>query len=174
MAPSLRPLTPVLSITLLAGLCLLASPFAHAADPTQSAAAALQVLTQAHEATAQAAHTEPSRETLQVKRSETLDMLVHRLYPGWPLKDEVLRRALADLNPHALPNAANNLLKRGSTLVLPNPEDIRRTLLRHYPTAASTLLPGAGGPDAEADPGRSGPAMAMPQGQDKRRWVRFP
>ncbi len=174
MAPSTRPTTTFLLIPVLTGLCLLASPRAPAAEPSRAAAAALQVLTQAHDSAPRPDSPAATRETLRVQRSETLDMLVRRLYPGWPLKDEVLRHALADLNPHALPNAANNLLKRGSTLVLPNVDDIRHALLRHYPAAASTLL-GAGAPGtptAAADGATTAPSS--PAGPDKRRWVRFP
>lgn len=138
------------------------------ADPG-SAAAALKVLTSpsTEEAPSPSANAAPTgRERLTVQRSETVDMLVRRLNPGSPFKDEVFRHALVDLNPSALPNAANNLLKRGSTLMLPNAEDLRRSLLKHYPGVAGVLQahPEAA---AEADsPVASGP--------DKRRWVRFP
>jgi len=101
-----------------------------------------------------------------VQRSETVDMLVRRLNPGSPFKDEVFRHALVDLNPSALPNAANNLLKRGSTLMLPNVEDLRRTLLRHYPGTAVLLQAPLEG-QAEHD-------SPSPAGPNKRRWVRFP
>ena len=134
-----------------------------------SAAAALKVLTSpsTEEATNPSAHAAPTgRERLTVQRSETVDMLVRRLNPGSPFKDEVFRHALVDLNPSALPNAANNLLKRGSTLMLPNVEDLRRTLLRHYPGTAVLLQAPVEG-QAEHD-------SPSPAGPNKRRWVRFP
>lgn len=167
------PLQPTARL-LLTGLVLLLAAHAQAADNSATAAAALKVLTQAgHEASAATPHAQ-ERQTLTLQRSETLDMLVRRHYAGWPLKDEVLRRALADLNPKVIPNAANNLIKRGSTLLLPTTEDLRRTLLQYYPAmgelvrvkvehewmenASRTAQTGSGGGG----------------GVDKRRWVRFP
>ena len=158
-----RPI-PLL-ISLLCGLSLWLGSAAQAADPG-GAAAALQVLTSPAATGAPAPAAPAARERMVVQRSETVDMLVRRLNPGSPFKDEVFRHALVDLNPGALPNAANNLLKRGSTLMLPNAEDLRRSLLKHYPGVAGVLQahPEAA---AEADsPVASGP--------DKRRWVRFP
>jgi len=161
-----RPISLLLS--LLCGLSLWLGSAAQAADPG-AAAAALKVLTtpDTAEAPVPAAPTTPSaRERMVVQRSETVDMLVRRLNPGSPFKDEVFRHALVDLNPGALPNAANNLLKRGSTLMLPNAEDLRRSLLKHYPGVAGVLQahPEAG---TEAD-------SATASGPNKRRWVRFP
>lgn len=161
-----RP-TPLL-LTLVCGLALLQGPAANAADPG-GAAAALKVLTAPHTEEAPAASESPAaggRQTLQVQKSETLDMLVRRLNPGSPFKDEVFRRALADLNPTTLPNAANNLLKRGSTLVLPNAQDLHRTLLRHYPSTASWLL---APPEKQVEH-----SSAASHGPSKNRWVRFP
>ena len=162
MACPLRPTARLL----LTSLALLVTAHARAADSSASAAAALKILTQpGHEASA-ATPPASGHETLTLQRSETLDMLVRRLNPGSPFKDEVFRRALADLNPTTLPNAANNLLKRGSTLQLPNVEDLRRTLLRHYPGTAVLLQPPLEG-QAEHD-------SPSPAGPNKRRWVRFP
>lgn len=157
---------------LLTCLALLAGTAASAADNAASAAAALKVLTRSdtdHGAKPDAPAPAPARETMTVQRSETLDQLVRRHWAGWPLKDEVLRRAMADLNPKAIPNAANNLLKRGSTLVLPNAEDLRRTLLQHYP-AAGELVRIKVEQETEEGPGQTGKST----GPEKRRWVRFP
>lgn len=155
----------VFGLGLLLGLSLVNTA---QADPG-SAAAALKVLTSpsTEEAPSPSANAAPTgRERLTVQRSETVDMLVRRLNPGSPFKDEVFRHALVDLNPSALPNAANNLLKRGSTLMLPNVEDLRRTLLRHYPGTAVLLQAPLEG-QAEHD-------SPSPAGPNKRRWVRFP
>lgn len=157
---------------LLICLSLLSAAAASAADGSASAAAALKVLTQpTHEAPAQPATAPAARETLTVQRSETLDMLVRRHYAGWPFKDEVMRRALAELNPKAIPNAANNLLKRGSVLLMPNTEDMRRTLLQHYPAAAELVRIKV---EREAEESAAGAHASALQGPDKRRWVRFP
>ena len=156
---------------LLAAAAFLASAASHAAD-SSAAAAALKILTQpAAEASphAEQAAAAPARETITVQRSETLDQLVRRQWAGWPLKDEVLRRAIADLNPKTIPNAANNLLRRGSVLVLPNTEDLRRTLLQHYP-AAGELVRIKVEHETEESQARQSPAA----GPEKRRWVRFP
>jgi len=113
----------------------------------------------------------PERETVTLQKSETLDMLVRRHYAGWPFKDEVLRRALAELNPKVLPNAANNLIKRGSTLQLPNAEDLRRTLLQHYPNSAELVRIKV---EREVEEGNTRHGPSGSDGPDKRRWVRFP
>ena len=156
-------------LPLVCGLGLLLAGQAHAADPG-AAAAALKVLTSSPaEEAAPAASSAPAgaRERMTVQRSETVDMLIRRLKPGSPFKDEVYRHALRDLNPSALPNAANNLLKRGSTLMLPNAEDLRRTLLKHYPGSAELL---------QAQPEAAAPHdhAANPNDNGKRRWVRYP
>lgn len=101
-------------------------------------------------------------------------MLVRRQYAGWPLKDEVLRRALADLNPKVIPNAANNLIKRGSTLVLPNTEDLRRTLLQHYPAMGELVRVKVEHEFEEGTPRTTQGAQGASAGIEKRRWVRFP
>lgn len=137
------------------------------ASEAGAAASALKVLT---ESTSTASDAAPSaaasaRETLLVQRSETLDVLIRRRWAGWPFKDEVLRHALADLNPGVLPNASNSLLKRGSTLVLPGIDDLRRTLQKHYPASADLVRVRVEVETEEASPARTA---------DKRRWVRFP
>ena len=112
----------------------------------------------------------PARESHLVQRSETLDMFVRRQYAGWPFKEEVFRRALAELNPSVLPNAANSLLKRGSTLMLPTTEDLRRSVQQHYPKAADLVRIRVEVETEET--ARNG--HQAPTGPDKRRWVRFP
>jgi Tfp pilus assembly protein FimV len=147
----------------------IALPAAHAADHG-AAASALKVLTDpasANTATSETAAHASARESLQVQRSETVDVLIRRRWAGWPVKEEVFRHALADLNPGVLPNASNNLLKRGSTLVLPNTEDLRRTLQRHYPVAADLVRVRV---EVETEEAPS----ASRTGTEKRRWVRFP
>jgi len=161
---------PALIRLVLTCLALLAGTACGATENAASAAAALKILTQpAPESGARTDSPAPVRETMTVQRSETLDQLVRRHWAGWPLKDEVLRRAIADLNPRAIPNAANNLLKRGSTLVLPNTDDLRRTVLQHYP-AAGELVRIRVEQETEEGPARAGTS----NGPEKRRWVRFP
>lgn len=170
MACPLRPTARLL----LTSLALLVMAHAQAADSSASAAAALKILTQpGHEASA-ATPPASGHETLTLQRSETLDMLVRRQYAGWPLKDEVLRRALADLNPKVIPNAANNLIKRGSTLVLPNTEDLRRTLLQHYPAMGELVRVKVEHEFEEGTPRTTQGAQGASAGIEKRRWVRFP
>lgn len=155
------PLTAVLlSLTLAAG--------AHAAD-SAGALGALKILTEAAPAAAASEPPQrpPARQSLTLQRSETLDSLIHRQFAGTPFKDEVLRRALAQLNPQTVPNAANNLLKRGSTLVLPSTEDLRQTLLQHYPSAADLVRVRV---EVETEENPAGKTA----GADKRRWLRFP
>ena len=143
---------------------------AHAAD-SSAALGALKILTSAPTEAAAEAPRPAARQSLTLQRSETLDSLIHRQFAGTPFKDEVLRRALAQLNPKTVPSPANNLLKRGSTLVMPTAEDLRRTLLQHYPKAGD-LVRIRVEVEAEDKARKSGSADAA--GQDKRRWVRFP
>ena len=162
---------PALIRLVLTCLALLAGTACGATENAASAAAALKILTQpAPESGTRTDSPAPVRETMTVQRSETLDQLVRRHWAGWPLKDEVLRRAIADLNPRAIPNAANNLLKRGSTLVLPTTEDLRRSVQQHYPKAADLVRIRVEVETEET--ARNG--HQAPTGADKRRWVRFP
>ena len=158
------------TMLLSSGLALLGG-VAHAADPG-AAASALKVLTSTQDSTSTAPVAAPARESLVLQRSETLDALIRRHYAGWPFKDEVFRRALADLNPGAVPNAANNLIKRGSTLMMPTAEDLRRTVQQHYPKAAD-LVRIRVEVETEELAARSGNPSGPP-GADRRRWVRFP
>lgn len=156
---------------LLFGLGLLLAAGAPAADHG-AAASALKVLTSTDGPAAHSPAAASARASHVVQRSETLDMLIRRHYAGWPFKDEVFRHALADLNPGVIPNAANNLLKRGSTLVLPGTEDLRRTVQQHYPKAADVVRIRVE-VETEEILGRTAQAGAA-AGPDKRRWVRFP
>ena len=159
MAHPMLPLLPSLALMALSSLTF-------AADNTATTAAALKILTRSHDAAPET----PQRMTVTVDRSETLDMFVRRHYTGWPLKEELLRKALAELNPKVLPNAANSLLKRGSTLNLPNAEDLRRTLLRQYPAAAELVKGAAESKDAADAQSHTTQSSLPPQ----RRWVRYP
>jgi len=159
---------------LLSGFTLLMTAYAHAADSSATAAAALKILTQAGQEASAPAVSPKGHETLTLQRSETLDTLVRRQYAGWPIKDEVLRRALADLNPKVIPNAANNLLKRGSTIVLPNTEDLRRTLLQHYPAMGELVRVKVEQEVVEGVSHAPQGGAALHGSAEKRRWVRFP
>ena len=162
-----RPLFLTLCLASLTGLA--AGPVL--ADDPAAAASALKVLTaHAQEAAHSApAHASPARERFVVQRSETMDALIRRRWAGWPVKEEVFRHALADLNPGSIPNAANNLLKRGSTLQLPNTEDLRRTLQQHYPAAAELVRI-----RVEVETEEVKRSAQDSSGHDKRRWVRYP
>lgn len=151
-------------------MSLMLAAAAHAADHGATASA-LKVLTNHDSGHAGEPHAAvPARESHLVQRSETLDMFVRRQYAGWPFKEEVFRRALAELNPSVLPNAANSLLKRGSTLMLPTTEDLRRSVQQHYPKAADLVRIRVEVETEET--ARNG--HQAPTGPDKRRWVRFP
>lgn len=135
-----------------------------------AAASALHVLTAGAPSAAEPpAAASAKRETFVVQRSETVDGLIRRRWAGWPFKDEVFRRALADLNPGTVPNAANNLLKRGSTLQLPNVDDLRRTLQQHYPASAELVRV-----RVEVETEEAPRSVHGNGGSDKRRWVRYP
>ena len=155
---------------LLLTLCPLGlGPLSAQAEDHGAAASALKVLTSGGAPATAEAPASGGRETFVVQRSETVDGLIRRRWAGWPFKDEVFRRALADLNPGTVPNAANNLLKRGSTLQLPNVDDLRRTVQQHYP-AAGELVRVRVEVESEETP-RSAHGNG---GSEKRRWVRYP
>lgn len=151
-------------------LSLMLAVGAHAAD-SSAALGALKILTAAPTEAAAEAPRPAARQSLTLQRSETLDSLIHRQFAGTPFKDEVLRRALAQLNPKTVPSPANNLLKRGSTLVLPTTEDLRQTLLQHYPATAELVRVRV---ELETEESPAGQAAGKANGADKRRWVRFP
>ena len=155
---------------LLLTLCLLClGPVSAQAEDHGAAASALKVLTSGGAPAAAEALTSGGRETFVVQRSETVDGLIRRRWAGWPFKDEVFRRALADLNPGTIPNAANNLLKRGSTLQLPNVDDLRRAVQQHYPAAAELVRV-----RVEVESEETPRSVHGNGGSDKRRWVRYP
>ena len=155
---------------LLLTLCLLClGPVSAQAEDHGAAASALKVLTSGGAPAAAEAPASGGRETFVVQRSETVDGLIRRRWAGWPFKDEVFRRALADLNPGTIPNAANNLLKRGSTLQLPNVDDLRRTVQQHYPAAAELVRVRVEVESEETPRSAHGKG-----GSDKRRWIRYP
>jgi len=157
---------------LLLTLCLLClGPVSAQAEDHGAAASALKVLTSGGAPAAAEALTSGGRETFVVQRSETVDGLIRRRWAGWPFKDEVFRRALADLNPGTIPNAANNLLKRGSTLQLPNVDDLRRAVQQHYPAAAELVRVRVEVETEEISRSAHGNSNG---GSDKRRWVRYP
>lgn len=158
-------------LSLLLVLALLQTAGAHAAGDGAAASALKVLISEPAGAGTPSAQTAPARETHLVQRSETLDMLIRRRYAGWPFKDEVFRRALAELNPSAIPSAANNLLKRGSTLVLPTAEDLRRTVQQHYPKAADVVRIRV---EVETEEVHRAASTGDPASADKRRWVRFP
>ena len=152
-------------------LCLLGLvPVSALAEDHGAASSALKVLTTgANSAQPAPASASGGRETFVVQRSETVDGLIRRRWAGWPFKDEVFRRALADLNPGTIPNAANNLLKRGSTLQLPNVDDLRRTVQQHYPAGAELVRV-----RVEVETEETPRSAQGHGGSDKRRWVRYP
>lgn len=151
--------------------CLLCmGPLSSLAEDHGAAASALKVLTSSGAPAQDATHTTgAARETFLVQRSETVDALVRRRWAGWPFKEEVFRHALADLNPGAIPNAANNLLKRGSTLQLPNTDDLRRAVQQHYPAAAELVRV-----RVEVETEEVSRSAHSNNGNEKRRWVRYP
>ena len=157
---------PLVLTLCLASLCSVSA----LAEDHGGAASALKVLTSHGPGTPDTpAATAPARESFVVQRSESMDAMIHRRWAGWPFKDEVFRRALADLNPGAIPNAANNLLKRGSTLQLPNLDDLRRTLQQHYPAAGDLVRI-----RVEVETEEVQRSAHSNGGSDKRRWVRYP
>lgn len=87
---------------------------------------------------------------------DTPERVIQKTMADSPLKVEVLRQALVQANPQAIPAGRNPRLKAGTVLQLPDHGAVVRQVLM-------PLLPAADAAALSPDPA-----------QERRRWVRFP
>ena len=102
--------------------------------------------------------------SITVQKGESIDAVIRRGLPRLPLKDELLRQALAKANPKVFPKGQTYPVRPGTLLLLPSTEDLRQMLVAQYPDLVALLQKSA--PESSA--------AEVPSGPDKRRWVRFP
>jgi len=100
--------------------------------------------------------------SMTVQRGESIDAVIRRGLPGLPLRDELMRQALAKANPRIFPKGTTYPVRPGTVLQMPSIDALRQLMLTQHPQAAVLF---------QAGPAHSSETAA---GSDKRHWVRFP
>lgn len=68
--------------------------------------------------------------TYQVRRGETLDMVIRKVAPNSPIHRDLLRQAFVKANPHAFRRNNPNWMYAGVALKVPDVDDLRRVIFR--------------------------------------------
>jgi len=68
--------------------------------------------------------------TYQVRRGETLDMVIRKVAPNTPLQRNLLRQAFVKANPHAFRRNNPNWMYAGVMLKVPDVDDLRRVIFK--------------------------------------------
>ncbi len=71
--------------------------------------------------------------TYQVRRGETLDMVIRKVAPNSPLQRDLLRQAFVKANPHAFRRNNPNWMYAGAILKVPDIDDLRRVIFKETP-----------------------------------------
>ena len=71
--------------------------------------------------------------TYQVRRGETLDMVIRKVAPNSPLQRSLLRQAFVKANPHAFRRNNPNWMYAGVILKVPDIDDLRRVIFKDSP-----------------------------------------
>ena len=71
--------------------------------------------------------------TYQVRRGETLDMVIRKVAPNSPLQRSLLRQAFVKANPHAFRRNNPNWMYAGAILKVPDIDDLRRVIFKETP-----------------------------------------
>ncbi len=71
--------------------------------------------------------------TYQVRRGETLDMVIRKVAPNSPLQRSLLRQAFVKANPHAFRRNNPNWMYAGVVLKVPDIDDLRRVIFKDSP-----------------------------------------
>ena len=71
--------------------------------------------------------------TYQVRRGETLDMVIRKVAPNSPLQRSLLRQAFVKANPHAFRRNNPNWMYAGVVLKVPDIDDLRRIIFKDSP-----------------------------------------
>lgn len=68
--------------------------------------------------------------TYQVRRGETLDMVIRKVAPNSSLQRDLLRQAFVKANPHAFRRNNPNWMYAGVMLKVPDIDDLRRVIFK--------------------------------------------
>ena len=71
--------------------------------------------------------------TYQVRRGETLDMVIRKVAPNSQLQRDLLRQAFVKANPHAFRRNNPNWMYAGAILKVPDIDDLRRVIFKETP-----------------------------------------
>ncbi len=103
--------------------------------------------------------------TYTPKAGENLDQVIKQTMADSPLRIELLRKAVVDLNPAAFVSGNPARMRAKFTLQLPDHTQLAQTVLARQ--AASNDVAAA-----DEKHGRSGPTSGVTD--ERRHWVRFP
>jgi len=104
--------------------------------------------------------TAPAAKTYKPKAGETLDQVIAKTMGSSPLSMGILRQAFIDHNPQGILPGKVPKLRKGTTLNLPDHEQLVRGVL-----ASVTPL---------AAPSDSTPRAAPSTPEERKRWVQYP
>jgi Tfp pilus assembly protein FimV len=99
-----------------------------------------------------------------VAPGDTLDKVIHKFYPGSPLKIEVLRAAITEQNRGAFTKGDQKVLMAGAMINLPDQMEVANSVLEPKSTKAST--------ESSHYKGENG--LGADTSNVHRNWVRFP
>lgn len=118
------------------------------------------------------------RETLVVRRGDTLDTVIRRAGRDLPFRDDIVRKAFVTLNPDAFMQGSPHRLNAGASLRVPTTEDVLVMLnlvpSRAQPTGSTMHSAGSAGGAPGAYPPGAVAHAPDPQAMERRRWIRYP
>lgn len=111
-----------------------------------------------------------TQDTVVVQRGETLDTIMRRTVKSLPFRDEAVRKAFIDLNPHAFVQGSPHRLQAGAQLRVPSLEDVlvSTKLIPARPALAPTATP------RTEDAHHASATGPDPRAMERKHWVRYP
>lgn len=111
-----------------------------------------------------------TRDTVVVQRGETLDTIMRRTVKSLPFRDEVVRKAFTDLNPHAFVQGSPHRLQAGAQLRVPSLEDVlvSTKLIPARPVQVPSATP------QTEDAHHASATGPDPRAMERKHWVRYP
>ncbi|MEI6601213.1 MAG: hypothetical protein WCN21_12095 [Comamonadaceae bacterium] len=100
------------------------------------------------------------------KAGESLDQVIRKTMADSPLRIELLRKAIVDLNPSAFVAGNPARMRAHVSLQLPDSAQLAQSVLTQHMAASKGVAV------ADENNGRSGSTSGVPD--ERRRWVRFP
>lgn len=107
--------------------------------------------------------------TYQVKAGDTLDRVVQRVWPDSPLKPEVLKQAIVEMNPNAMTRGMPKMLMAGATLNLPNERQIIEARMNKKDLALEHAEK-----DLKTYTSYPDQALDLESAEKRRHWVAYP